>query len=230
MGSDQKSLFQDRTEAGQRLAEHLNRYRGTEAVVLAIPRGGVPVAVVVAEKLEAKLDLIFLRKIPIPYEPEAGYGAVTEDGTIVLNEPLVRQLGLRQQQIERQVAEVRSEIVRRSIVFSRELPWVDVDGVPVILVDDGLASGFTMVAAIQSVRKRNAAGITVAVPTASKTAHDMVKPMVDELVCLAVGHGPYFAVASYYIDWYDLTDQDVLGYLKRWQTRHQYHQNRNRII
>lgn len=201
------------------MAEELIRYEGVGPVVAAVPRGGVPIAIEVAWSLSAVLDLVITRKIPIPSEPEAGYGAVTEDGTVVLNGPLVRQLGLTDSQIERQAVMVREEIARRDRVLRGSLPAVGVEGRLVILTDDGLASGYTMLAAVKSVRRRGASEIVVAVPVASERAYDLVKPQVDDLVCLTIGQEGYFAVASYYRYWHDLTDDEVLEAIDQWKTR-----------
>ncbi len=217
---EEQPLFQDRVDAGKRLAERLRQYQGSEAIVLAIPRGGVPVAIEVADKLGTPLDVVVPRKITIPYNPEAGYGAVTEDGTVVLNEPLVKRLGLTEPQIQHQADQVRAEIVRRSATYRGKLPSPPVEGKTAIIIDDGLASGFTMTAAIKSVQRRKAAKIVVAVPVASGTAYDQVKPLADELVSLVVARVYQFAVASFYHHWYDLTDEEVIRYLEGWQSRH----------
>lgn len=217
---EERPFFQDRADAGERLAERLDQYQGGQVVVLAIPRGGVPVAIKVAEKLDAALDVVVPRKITIPYNPEAGYGAVTEDGTIILNEPLVARLGLSEQQIQRQAEEVRAEITRRSAIYRSKLLVPSVEGKTVIIIDDGLASGFTMVAAIKSTQKRKAANVVVAVPVASGVAYDLVKPLADELVSLVIARTYGFAVASFYQHWYDLTDEEVIQYLEGWRTRH----------
>lgn len=209
-------VFTDRTEAGQLLGQRLERYRKAGPVVIALPRGGVPVGVEVAGLLGADLDLVIVRKIPIPFEPEAGYGAVTEDGTAVLNDPMVRQLHLSRPQIDRHVSEVRGEIARRAAVFRAKLPKAEPRGRTAIIVDDGLASGFTMAAAIQSIRNRQAREVVVAVPTASESAYDLIAPIADDLVALTIGRGPYFAVAGYYRNWHDLTDQEVLSHLDAW--------------
>lgn len=209
--------FRDRSHAGRKLAERLGQYRG-DAVVMAVPRGGIPVAIEIAGKLKADLDVVITRKIPIPQEPEAGYGAVTEDGTIVLNEPLVRQLGFSQKQIMLQAEAVRKDIDQRIIFFRKYLPKISVEGRSAIIVDDGLASGFTMIAAIESIKARQPDRIVVAVPAASEKAYDLVKTKVDDLIYLSIGRGPFFAVASYYANWYDLKDEDVQYLIKDWQT------------
>ncbi len=214
---EEQPFFRDRADAGKRLAERLGQYRGSEVIVVAIPRGGVPVAIEVADKLGVPLDIVVPRKISIPYNPEAGYGAITEDGTIVLNESLVHRLGLTEQQIQHQAEAVRAEIVRRSAVYRGKLPVSEVEGKTVIAVDDGLASGYTMVAAVKSVQRRKAAKIVVAVPVASGTAYDLVKPLAGELVCLVVARTYGFAVASFYYHWHDLTDEEVIKYLEDWR-------------
>lgn len=211
--------FNDRTDAGKRLAERLANYRGTDAVVFAVPRGGVPVASAVAIRLELKLDLVIPRKIPIPDNPEAGYGAVTEDGVIVLNEPLVAELNLSKSQIQRQAEEVRAEIERRSALFRRRLPRQNVQGKIAIITDDGLASGFTMMAAVASIQRRKANSIVVAIPVASGNAFDLVKPVVSELIALVVARLPEFAVASFYREWHDLNDAETMKYIDEYLTK-----------
>ncbi len=212
-----QTRFRDRTDAGKRLAEKLTQYSGGKTIVSAIPRGGVPVAIEVARKLGSALDIIIPRKIPIPQNPEAGYGAVTEDGVVVLNEPLVRELGISQRQIQRQAQEIQSEIEGRSSLYRRYLPASELSGKTVIIVDDGLASGFTMIAAIKSLEQRRAAKVVVAVPVASGGAYDLVKPLVAELVALIVSHTDSFAVASFYRNWYDLSDDEVIKLFQNWE-------------
>jgi predicted phosphoribosyltransferase len=212
-------LFHDRVDAGKRLAEKLIQYEDSETVVLAVPCGGVPVAIEVAAKLGGALDIVIPRKLTIPYNPEAGYGAVTEDGSIVLNEPLVQRLGLTEPEISHQAEKVRAGIARRIAEYRKKLPVSKVEGKTAIVVDDGLASGFTMLAAIRSIQRRKVEKVVVAVPVASATAHDLVKPLADELVCLVIARIHQFAVASFYHHWYDLTDEEVFKYFEEWQMR-----------
>lgn len=215
----QSPHFKDRIDAGKRLAERLKPYKSAETIILAVPRGGVPVAVEVAESLDAPLDVVVTRKIPIPHNPEAGYGAVAEDGTIFLNEPLVRQLGLSQRQIEHQAKQVLAEIERRSVLYRGKLPRTSLVDKTAIIIDDGLASGFTMVAAVKSVERQQAARMVVASPAASGNAYELIKPMCDAMVCMVVSHSYPFAVASFYHHWHDLTDEEVSNYLQRWRAR-----------
>jgi putative phosphoribosyl transferase len=215
-------LFLNRSEAGRHLAEALIRYRTTGTIVIAILRGGVPVAIEVADKLGIGLEITVPRKIAIPYNPEAGYGAVTEDGTTVLNQPLVEQLHLTDDEIQKQVEAVKHEIQRRLTIFRAKLPVSKLEDKVAIIVDDGLASGFTMLAAIRSTRQRKADKIVVAVPVASRKAHDIVNSEADEMECLYVANTYPFAVADYYLNWYDLTDEDVLHYIDEWKHRNKH--------
>jgi len=207
-------LFRDRTDAGRRLAERLLEYESRGAVVLAIPRGGVPVGFEVAKRLNARFDVIIPRKIPIPWTPEAGFGAITADGTMVLNENMVRSLDLSEEEIQQAAEEVRQEIIRRTSEYRADRPPEDVKGKSVIVVDDGLASGYTMLAAIESLRKHEPSGIVVAVSVASAGAARLVAPKADKLVALVISGRLPFAVAEFYMQWRDLTDQEVVGYLK----------------
>ena len=207
-------LFRSRADAGKRLAERLLDYEGEDVVVLAIPRGGVPVGAEVARRLNARLDVIIPRKIPIPWNPEAGFGAITADGTIVLNQRMVKNLGLSKDEIQRAADEVREEIERRTREYRDDRPPTDVKGKTVILVDDGLASGYTMLAAIESVRKHNPVRVIVAVPVASSAAARLVSARVDGMVALVTSERLPFAVAEFYGEWRDLTDEETEGYLR----------------
>jgi len=215
--------FRNRSDAGRILAESLKHYQGSDALMFAIPRGGIPVAVEVAKKLGGKLDIIVPRKIPIPGNPEAGYGAVTEDGVIVLNEPLVRELQLTRLQIESQAEEIRAEIRRRHSVFRVKLMPSSVEGKTAIIVDDGLASGYTMMAAIRSIRQQGAIKVVAAAPVASSSAWELIKTAADEVVCPVVSYHYPFAVAGFYRHWHDLTDEEVLddleGFVKDYRGR-----------
>ena len=198
------------------MEQRLLDYKGQGALVLAIPRGGVPVGYEIARSLDATLDVIVLRKIPIPWNPEAGFGAVTADGTVVLNERMVQGLGMSEEQIRHAAEEVRAEIIRRMRVYrsgSMELP--DVEGRPVILVDDGLASGYTMLAAVQSLEKHRPSRIVVAIPVSSSGAARLVRARVDEFVVLKISERVPFAVADFYQHWTEMTDAEVLDYLEK---------------
>lgn len=208
-------LFRDRTDAGYKLAQQLLDFKDQDAVVLAIPRGGIPVGYEVVRQINAEFDIILPKKIPIPWNPEAGLGAISVDGTIVLNEDLVRGLGMSADEIEEAASGVRKEIERQNEVYRKDRPSPNVTGKIVILIDDGLASGYTMLAAIESVRKYHPKSIITAVPVSSRSAVKLIKPRVDKLVALITGENLPFAVAGYYMIWHDLTDENVMSYLKR---------------
>ena len=215
-------IFENRSDAGRQLAAELSEYNGQSVVVLAIPNGGVPVAVEVAGALKADLDLIICRKIPLPLTPEAGFGACADDGTIVLNEEIAKRVGLSRQQIEYEATKVRAEIKRRCLLYERDRPLVTVTGKTVIIIDDGLASGITMRAAVESVRHRRPREIVAAAPCASALAVKQVEKVADKVVTCTTGFMPRFAVADFYRYWYDLTDDEVIRYLKQWRARERH--------
>jgi putative phosphoribosyl transferase len=207
---DRESVFRDRFEAGNLLADKLREYSGHESsIVLAVPAGGVPVGYIVAKELAIPMDVIVVRKIQIPWSSEAGFGAVTWDGKIFLNERIVEQLDLTKEEIEKSIWETGKNIQIRLEKFRGDKPLPQVKDKVVVLVDDGLASGFTMLAALRSVKEREPKKIIVAVPTASLGAIELLLPEVDEIVCLNIRSGVAFAVANAYENWQDLTDEDA---------------------
>jgi predicted phosphoribosyltransferase len=183
-------------------------------IVLAVPAGGVPVGYTVAEELAVPMDVLIVRKIQIPWNTEAGFGAITWDGITVLNEPLVEQLDLKKKEVEESIQKTRRNIQERLRKFRGNKPMPQFKNKIVILVDDGLASGFTMLAAARSIKKNAPEKLIVAVPTASLGAIELLVPEVDEIVCLNIRSGSSFAVAEAYENWYDLTDEEVLKILK----------------
>jgi len=217
--STPQQVFENRYDAGRKLAEKLMDYKGKPVVVLAIPNGGVPIALGVALALEADLNLIISRKIPLPLRPEGGFGAVTDDGTMILNDELVRKVGLTQDQITFQVASVRKSIRERSLFYHRDLPPASVTGKTVIIVDDGLASGYTMRAAVESVKKRRPGEIIVAVPIASQQAFHELEKHASKVVAYVVSSAPRFYLADFYSYWNEPGEGEVLDCLKEWQLR-----------
>ncbi len=213
------AVFEDRKEAGLLLSEKLKEYRDADALVLAIPAGGVPVAAEVARKLNLPLDLVVVRKIQIPYNPEAGFGAMAPDGEVILNRELLSRLRLTGMEIEGQIEKTRETISKRERAFRQGKPFPLLKGRVVIIIDDGLASGYTMLCAIRFVRKGDPLKIVVAVPTALKKTVDLVSAEADEVVCLNIRTAVPFAVADAYRNWYDLSDEEVLEILKDFQSR-----------
>jgi predicted phosphoribosyltransferase len=169
----------------------------------------------VAKELDVMMDVVIVRKVQIPWNTEAGFGALTWDGETVLNDLLIRHLDLADKVIEESISKTRKIILERLRIFRRDKPFSDLGGKIVMLVDDGLASGFTMLAAARSVRKKEPEMIVIAVPTASAGAIQLLLAKVDEIVCLNIRSGPIFAVADAYQNWYDLTDEDVIETLKK---------------
>jgi len=207
-------IFENRDDAGERLADFMkDTLEVPNPLVCAIPSGGVPVGLQIAGALDAGFMLGVVRKVRIPWNPEAGFGAVTWDGRVFLNEPLVRGLSLSREDIETAVRESREDIRKRQIKFGGKRPLPVMEGSTIILTDDGLASGYTMRAAIEAVRLENPGEIIAAVPTGSARAVFMIAGMVDCVVCLNIREGPSFAVADAYRHWHDLTDAEVLEYL-----------------
>lgn len=202
---DRIDVFRDRTDAGAALARLMPRSAGTRRI-LAIPAGGVPVALEMARLLEWPLDVAVVSKITLPWNTEAGYGAVAFDGSVLLNEELVRLCDLSEGDVARGVANTRRKVERRARRLRGSAAPLALDGEAVVLVDDGLASGFTMLAAIQACRRAGAGHLTVAVPTGHTGALDRVGARADLVVCANVRGGPRFAVADAYLHWTDVPE------------------------
>ena len=214
-----QAIFENRHDAGRQLAEKLSEYKRQPIIVLAIPNGGVPVALEVALALEADLALVISRKIPLPLSPEGGFGAVTDDGTIILNEEVVKRTGLTPQQINYQVSKVRADIKQRSLLYQGNQPLPRVNGKTVIIIDDGLASGFTMMAAVQSLRRRRPKEIVAATPVAPALAVKQLEKVADKVVTCATGYMPKFYVSDFYRYWHNPSDDEVIQCLKEWRMR-----------
>ena len=212
--SGKTAVFKDRREAGQRLAARLSDRVDASTIVLAIPAGGVPVALPIAQSLRLPLDVLVVRKIQIPGNTEAGFGAIGPDGTVLLNDRIVEDLRLSAKEIEVQVSHAREVLERREALFRRGRPFPSLENRQVILVDDGLASGYTMLASAALVKARGASQVIVAVPTASRRTANFLLPEVDMLICPNIRTGPIFAVADAYRHWYDLDDREVLDLLR----------------
>ena len=215
----QEPIFENRYDAGRQLATKLATYKDQSAVVLAIPNGGVLVGLGVALALNADFNVIISRKIPLPLSPEGGFGAVTDDGTTILNEDMVRRFNLSQQQINYQVSRVRADIRQRSLLYHGKKPPSLVKGRTVLIVDDGLASGYTMMAAVESVRYRQPNEIIVAVPVASAAALPKVEKVANRVVSCVAGFDPEFYVSDFYRYWHDPSDNEVLQCFKEWGLR-----------
>jgi predicted phosphoribosyltransferase len=207
-------LFRDRRDAGRALAGLLERYADRpNVVILALPRGGVPVGYEVATALGAPLDVFVVRKLGVPGHAEMAMGAIASGGAVVLNEDVVRGLDIPPQVIQQTAEEEGRELLRRERAYREGRPMQDVAGKTVIIVDDGLATGASMRAAIQALRKLEPERIVVAVPAAPNSACRELGAQVDEVVC-ATTPSPFFAVGQAYWDFAQTTDEEVRELLR----------------
>lgn len=211
------TLFENRFDAGYRMAERIaaKNISLTDPIVLGIPRGGVPIGRCIADKFDIPLDIVLLRKLPIPSDPEMGFGAVTIDKTPIFNDRVLKRLNLPQDYITDIIDEVHQEVLRRNQIYRSGKPFPDLSGRSVIIADDGLATGFSMIAAISFVRSKQAKEIIVAAPVAHADAASIVDEHADKLFVDHVSDAFYFAVASFYESFPDMSDEDVTAILKQ---------------
>lgn len=204
-------MFADRQDAGRRLAERLVHVRDGRPIILGLPRGGVPVAAVVAELLNAPLDILVVRKIGAPHQHELAMGAVTNGMSpmYVLNEDVVRMLGVTNQFLENAIARELEECKRRQVMYRHGRPPIDVEGGTAIVIDDGIATGATVRAGLRALRARKPHKLVLAVPVAPPEAIEMLSCEVDEVVCL---HSPddFYAVGQFYHNFEQTTDEQVI--------------------
>jgi putative phosphoribosyl transferase len=208
-------VFCDRAHTGERLAGLLAQFRGSSAIVLAIPAGGVPVAAEVAKRLDLALDLAVVSKILLPWTTESGFGAVAWDGTIWMNEDNVRYFRLTKEQVAASTAEAMRKVQRRHARLCSGRPMPALANRMAILIDDGIAAGSTMRAAIDALRKLGARQITVAVPTGHDRSVRAMVTHADAVYCANLRGGPQFAVADAYEDWNDVPEDEAAEVLKR---------------
>jgi putative phosphoribosyl transferase len=201
--------YKNRSDAGKRLAAKLHVYANRpDVVVLGLPRGGVPVAFEVAMKLRLPLDVFVVRKLGVPGHEELAMGAIASGGIEVLNENVVRSLGISREIIESVARKQGEELKRREQLYRGDRPSLDVRDVTVILVDDGLATGATMRAAVQALRAQKPIRIIVAVPAAAPEACEELGEEADDIIC-AITPDPFFSVGSWYEDFSQTTDDEV---------------------
>jgi len=204
---DDQQPFNDRRDAGRILASHLQKYAGrSDVIVLALPRGGVPVAYEVASALDAPLDVFLVRKLGTPGHRELAMGAIASGGVRVLNDDVVRWYGIPDAAIETVAREEAAELVRRERAYRDDRPAPDLTNRVVILVDDGLATGSTMRAAARAVRARHPSRVVIAVPVGARQTCSEVAAVADELICARMPE-PFSAVGQWYLD-FDQTDDD----------------------
>lgn len=213
----QIGVFADRREAGRVLAAMLQEWKGTSAVVLGIPSGGIPVALEVAGALGLPLDAAVVSKILLPWNTEAGFGAVGFDGSVWINDEFVRYYHLDRKTIQKQTREALAKVRRRVKLFRDDRPWPDLKQQPVILVDDGIAAGSTLQVAVEAVRNIGGRQIMAAVPTAHRESLSRILKNVDALYCANIRSGPQFAVAAAYRQWDDVDENDAARMLALFQ-------------
>jgi predicted phosphoribosyltransferase len=209
------SLFNDRVDAGRRLAKKLSEYSNRDDVlILALPRGGVPVAFEVAKALNVKMDIFIVRKLGVPGNEELAMGAIASDNIRVLNEDVVRSFRIPERVIDEVAANELKELERRERLYRGNRPKPNITGSTVILIDDGLATGATMRAAAAAVKTKNPAKIVIAVPTAAPDTCSYFAAEVDEIICFATPE-PFYGVGAWYEDFSQTTDREVCDLLDR---------------
>jgi putative phosphoribosyl transferase len=223
--SNEPAKYRDRSEAGQFLAARLKNYRNRDdVIVLALPRGGVPVAYEVAKALNAPLDLFIVRKLGVPFFEELAMGAIATGGVRVLNEEVIHRLKITEKIIDAVTREQQEELERREWLYRRDRPPVEIAGKTVVLVDDGLATGSTMRAAIEALRVQLPAAIVVAVPIASADVCRQMRSEAEEIICARTPE-PFNAVGQWYDDFTQTTDAEVQDLLN-----HAAHERRVRQV
>jgi putative phosphoribosyl transferase len=207
--------FRDRTDAGRLLAERLCAYAGrSDLLVLGLPRGGVPVAFEVAQALQAPLDIFLVRKLGVPFHKELAMGAIAMGGIRVLNRDVIEEFRIAEELIEAIAAQEQQELERREIVYRGNRPPLSIKGKTVILVDDGIATGSTMHAALAALKKQEPASLVVAVPTAARSAKEEFQNEADDFVAVLTPER-FAAVGQWYEDFSQTTDAEVRALLQR---------------
>lgn len=202
-------IFEDRKDAGRALVQEIRNCKLDDPLILGLPRGGVPVAYEIARALGAELDTIIVRKLGAPFQPELAIGAIASGGIRVINEDVMALASrMSPEVLEKIVAREELELQRREIAYRGDRPHPTLEGRDVVLVDDGMATGATMRAAVESVRSRSPASITIAVPTASREALRIIRPLADRVVCIEAP-AAFFAVGEWYRNFSQTTDSEV---------------------
>lgn len=209
-------LFRNRQDAGRRLAAELAHFKSAQPVILALPRGGVPVGFEIARALDAPLDVVLVRKIGAPGMSELAIGAIVDGEQLdkIIDSELVAELAVPQRYLDAEIARQAAEIERRRRVYFKTRAPVTVAGRAALVVDDGIATGATMRAALRAIRRRSPAKLVLAVPVAPEHTIEALRPEVDEIVCLATPED-FYAIGQFYADFRQLDDEDVVTLLDR---------------
>ena len=206
--------FRDRFEAGQILANRLTKYADKNPLILALPRGGLPVAFEVARTLKAPMDVYIVRKLGVPGQEELAMGAMASGGVRVLNQPVVDSLRISDPEIEIETKKEQAEIIRRENLYRAGRPPLDVSKRTILLIDDGIATGSTIKAAIAALKKQGAGAIIVGVPVAPVSTIEELKKEVDEVVCVSTPDF-FYAISLWYDRFPQVTDEEVCDFLKK---------------
>ena len=210
---DRLRIFRDRPHAGEILAGMLTAVAPDNAIVLAVPAGGVPVGREMARRLSLPLDLLVVSKVTLPWNTEAGYGAVAFDGTVRINEALLHRLRLSREEVEKGISRTRGKVGRRQVLLRGGRPLPNFRGRPVIVVDDGLASGYTLSVGVEALRKSGAGKIMVAVPTGHLDSVERLARETEVIYCANIRSGWSFAVADAYQRWTDVAEEELIEML-----------------
>ena len=209
-------LFANRKEAGEQLAVKLARFEGQETIVLALPRGGIPIGFEVAKRLRAPLDVILVRKLGVPFQPELAYGAVVDGDQpeIVINEEVKQYINLSRKALEEQSADALKEIERRRMLYRADRPRPEIKGRTVVVVDDGIATGMTVRASLRAIRRAQPQKLVLAIPVAPTDTIIELHDDADEIICLAKPQ-PFYAISPHYADFHQVSDEEVIALLEQ---------------
>jgi putative phosphoribosyl transferase len=207
-------IYENRCDAGKRLARELAGYKSQEPLILALPRGGVPVGAEIAQALDAPLDLILVRKLGVPMQPELAMGAVVDGAEphVVRNEDIIALLAIPEEEFERICARELAEIERRRKLYLANRPRAELRDRVVIVVDDGIATGATVRAALEAIRGKSPRKLVLAVPVAPTSSLEELEGAADDIVCLQ-RHEPFYAIGLYYTNFHQVTDKEVIAIL-----------------
>ena len=208
-------IFNDRYEAGKVLAEYLKQYQNKpDVIVLALPRGGVPVAFEIAKSLNAPLDVFIVRKLGVPWHEELAMGAIASGGTVIFNDNIVQQLNITKPIINQVIDTEENELKRREIMYRGKRPFPNLKNKTIILVDDGIATGATMKVAIKGLREHSPAKIIVAAPVAALETYEEIEKLVDHIICPLVPTD-FYAVAKWYVNFPQTSDEEVFDIMSK---------------
>jgi len=217
MSTRQDIIYEDRLDAGRRIAEILvkRRYHNHTLIVFGIPRGGLVVADEVSKAMSASMDVIIVRKLRAPYQPELGIGALVDgDDICIINEELVRAVGVPQDYLDREIACQRDEVERRLRLYRGNRPALDVTGKTLLVIDDGIATGYTFRAALEGLRRRNPARLVAAAPVAARSSVDMLSAFADEMIFPSMPEN-FISVGTWYRNFDQVSDEDAVAILHR---------------